>query len=831
MSTPKEQKWAKKLWIAFGVFILATVLFFLILSFSNLPSFEQLENPKTNFASEVIAYNGQPIGGFYIENRVAVNYDELSPHIIKALISTEDYRYYKHSGIDFKALMRVGVKRVFLGQSSAGGGSTITQQLAKNLFHDPITTTLGRVMQKFKEWIIAVRLENRYTKEEIMTMYLNQIDFVNGAIGIKSASQIYFGKDPIDLSVSESATFVGMLQNPSLYNPARRADRTAERRNIVLKQLEKSDYITSGEYDSLKVLPIDMSDFKTVSHEKGLAPYFRMEIAKDVKKILASDKVKKTDGTSYNVYKDGLRIYTTIDPEMQRLAEEAMTEHMRGLQNTFFKVRQGKDPWTYSQEKASKELRANSLDYLVRNSDRFIRTFNRLMVESLAQLKDETGESGLDITDLRFLISVKDAKEIKAKLTSDKKSKGDKYAKILESDLWPEVKERFSLFEKEVEDDFNRKTPMRIFAYVPPAFEKDTIMTPLDSIKYHRMHLQTGVIAVEPNTGYVRAWVGGINYKYFQYDHVRTSRQVGSTFKPFVYATAIAMQGFSPCFPVLDEKYVIQKGEGSFGLLEPWAPQNSNGKYTGETYTLYRALRESVNTVSVYLMKQLGTPEPIRDLLRNMGVEVDAKRNDGEKRVPSQPSIALGAADLTVFEMTGAYTTFANNGVYNKPIFITHIEDANGRVIYRNVQEEVVALPPNVNYAMVEMLRQSKGGGYGQIKSDVGGKTGTTNDYVDGWYMGITPSLVVGTWVGGDDTWIRFLSLTQGQGSVMARPIYQRFLKKLEASENLDYDFNKRFFKPEGELGIVTDCDEYNKMHNISGRQRDSLNLFSDDFF
>ena len=411
---------AKGLWIAFGAFILAMGLFFLILSFSNLPSFEQLENPKTNFASEVIAYNGQPIGGFYIENRVAVNYEDLSPHLVAALISTEDYRYYKHTGIDFKALVRVGVKTVFLGKTSAGGGSTITQQLAKNLFHDPITTTMGRVMQKFKEWIIAVRLENRYTKEEIMTMYLNQIDFVNGAIGIKSASQIYFGKDPKDLTVSEAATFVGMLQNPSLYNPARRPERTAERRNIVLRQMEKADIITTEVYDSLKTLSIDLSNFKTASHEKGLAPYFRMEVAKDVKKILANEKIKKPDGTTYNVYKDGLKIYTTIDPEMQKLAEEAMVEHMRGLQNIFFKVRRDRDPWTYPHEKASKELRANSLDYLMRTSERYSRTYNNMMVEALTLLNDETGDLGLDVPDFRFLISVNDAKEAKAKFTSSK---------------------------------------------------------------------------------------------------------------------------------------------------------------------------------------------------------------------------------------------------------------------------------------------------------------------------------------------------------------------------------------------------------------------------
>lgn len=827
------KKWVKWLWITFSAGIISIILFFIILSYSDLPSFEQLENPKTNFASEVIASNGQSIGGFYVENRVPVNFDQLSPNLVNALIATEDERYYKHTGIDFKALVRVVVKTVFLQRTGSGGGSTITQQLAKNLFHDPATSTIGRVIQKFKEWIIAVKLESRYTKEEIMTMYLNQVDFVNGAIGIKSASQIYFGKEPSDLSVNEAATFVGMLKNPSLFNPVRRPERTTQRRNVVLAQMVKHKHLTSTEYDSLKLEPINLENFKLSSHEKGIAPYFRMELAKEVKKILASPKIKKPDGASYNVYRDGLKIFVTIDPEMQVMAEEAMVEHMKGLQQKFFAARKDRDPWTFKNEKASIQLRANSLDYLARNSDRYNNSFDRYVNENLGPIVETFGDFNFTVLELRSAVQANTEKELK-KLVSTAKFSKAKEALILDifnSEHWTLLKESFVSFEKEIETDFNTATKMKVFTYEPPTFEKDTVLKPIDSIKYHRMHLQTGMIAVEPNTGYVKAWVGGINYKYFQYDHVKTSRQVGSTFKPFVYATAVAMQGFSPCFPILDEKYTIQKGEADFGLIEAWAPQNSTGKYTGETYTLYRALTESVNSVTVYLMKQLGTTEPVRNLLRNMGIDVDAKRSDGETRIPSQPSIALGAADLSVYEMTGAYTTFANNGVYNRPIYITHIEDANGRVIYQDFQEETVALSPNVNYVMVEMLRKSKGGGYGEIKSDTGGKSGTTNDYVDGWYVGITPSLVVGTWVGGDDTWIRFLSLAQGQGSVMARPIYQRFLKKLEASETVDYDYKKRFYLPEGDLGIETDCEVYNRSHNLSGEDDDNMGIFDDDFF
>jgi len=833
MDKRRETRWAIRLWLVFAGSIAGLFLFFWLLSMTELPTFEQLENPKTNFASEVLAYNGKPIGGFYVENRVAVDYDDLSPYLIDALISTEDERFLSHAGIDFKALLRVVIKTVFLRKSGSGGGSTITQQLAKNLFHEPPGSKVGRVIQKFKEWIIAIRLENRYTKEEIITMYLNQIDFVNGAIGIKSASQIYFGKEPYDLTIEEAATFVGMLQNPSLYNPVRRHDATQLRRNVVLSQMVKYRHLSSEQKDSLALLPIDMANFRTASHEKGLAPYFRMEVAKDVKRVLASGKVKKPDGTHYNIYRDGLKIYTTIDPEIQQMAEQAMLEHMKKQQKRFFEVRKNRDPWTHRDEKASLALRANSLDYLKRNSDRFLNTFDRIMSPSLVKLGSETGNNDIDYSILSSLKGITDKKQFRAKFKGNKKmgSLEDQYEVWVSSDAWPEVLKSFASFEEAVEEVFKKKTKMKVFAYNPPTFEKDTTMTPLDSIKYHRMHLQTGIVALDPSTGYVKAWVGGINYKYFQYDHVRTSRQVGSTFKPFIYATAIAMQGFSPCFPVADEPYVIQKGEGSFGLLEPWAPKNSDGKFTGELISLYEALQNSKNSASVFLIKQLGTTEPVRNLLRNMGIDVDAPRNDGEKKIPSQPSIALGAADLTVLEMVGAYTTFANNGVYNKPIYITHIEDANGRVIYRNIPEEIVALPPNVNHVMVEMLRKARGSGYASLSSDAGGKSGTTNDYVDGWYMTITPSLVIGTWVGGDDTWIRFLSLAEGQGSSMAKPITLGLLRRLENSATADYDKNLRFLPPSDDLGIVTDCEEYNNRNQYRGADRDSLGIFGEEFF
>ena len=827
---PKHQKYAKWLWVATICAVLGVVGLFIYLSYQDLPSFYELENPKNNLASPVFANNGEVLGRYFVENRVNVEYDDLSPYLVQALVATEDERYYKHSGIDAEALGRVLFKTILLQDRSSGGASTITQQTAKLLFTKKPGSGLERVFQKLKEWIIALRLERKYTKEEIIAMYLNKFPFINGAYGIKAAAEIYFGKTQDSLDILESATLVGMLKNPSLYNPLRRLNKTEKRRNVVLKQMQKNNLLTQAEYDSLRQVPLDMSHFKRKTHADGLAPYFRMELRKELFKILARDDTRKSDGSKYDIFRDGLKIYTTIDPVIQKLAEEAMVEHMSQLQKTFDKRWKNLDPWTYRDKEttdAEMQARKATMKKLIANSDRYQHNRALILNDILQKIKKDIGGNTLRDSDIERMLEEKKNKGVIKKLVANKQigSKlASNYKRVMKSEHWTELKNKWNRFKNSTKKQFDTPTKMHVFAY-NDKMEKDTIMTPLDSIKYHHQFLQIGSLAVDPIDGHVKAWVGGINHKYFQFDHVRLSRQVGSTFKPFVYATAIAQQGISPCYEVDDIPYTIHKGEGNFGLLEDWTPKNANGKYSGERFTLKRGLQYSKNTVSVFLMKQLGDAEPVRDLVSRMGIP--------KSRVPRQPSICLGATDLSVFEMAGAYTSFANNGIYNRPIFIERIVDNNGRVIYQEEPEENKALHPNPNYVMVQMLKSTVsqlGGrkGFGGLKSEIGGKTGTTNDYVDGWFMGITPDLVVGTWVGGEDRWIRFRSLRYGIGAVMARPFFAKLLQKLEHTPDVDYDKNARFFRPPGDLGIVIDCDEYK---SAPRNEDESDNPFTEEMF
>lgn len=831
---PVYKEIVKWMWRLTFAGMIATVLLFFILSFTNLPSVEQLENPKSELASLVIGDNGETIGRYYTENRVPVPYDSLSPNLIKALISTEDERYYSHSGIDFQALGRVVVKTFILGQSSSGGASTITQQLAKLLFTGEKASGLTRVFQKFREWIIAVRLERKYTKEEIMAMYLNKFNFINGAYGIKAASEIYFNKRPNNLDVHEAALLVGMLKNPSLFNPLRRPEIATERRNVVMNQMRKNGALSAAEYEEYRQRPLDL-EFTRQTHIDGIAPYYRMELAKYVKDILDREENRKPDGSKYDIYRDGLKIYTTIDPNMQRIAEEEMIKHMAKVQEQFWRTWRNLDPWTYrsgSKLDISLEMRRDALTRLVRASDRYQGLRAQYLSEILDRLQKE-------FDDLRFS---EDDREVERILQEYKKpgylselvSKGiissslaARYRRVLESSGFPTLRTRWEQLQEAADHQFKTPVEMRVFAY-NKEMEKDTVMSPLDSIKYHRMFLQTGILAVDPVTGHVKVWIGGINHKYFQFDHININRQVGSTFKPFIYATAIAMQGLSPCYRVMDVPTTIAPGDGNFGLLESWTPDNSSGKYTYEEMNLKQGLRNSVNTVSVHLMKLLGDTEPVRGLINQMGIDSSARYPNGRYRVPQSPSICLGATDLSVMEMTGAYTTFANNGTYSKPIFITRIEDRNGRVIYRELPTEHAALPPNANYVMVEMLKYAGTGLWG-IKTEAGGKTGTTNDYVDGWFMGITPRLVVGTWTGGEDRWIKFLNLTYGQGAYMAKPFFREFIKRLESDPNIGWDTNARFVRPPGDLGIELNCDQYDRPR----REQEGFDeeLFSNDIF
>lgn len=826
------------MWIgAFGL-ISVVILVFLIVSLQNLPTFEELENPSYNVASEAFADNNEVIDKFYIENRVPVTYEQLSPYLVKALISTEDERFRQHCGIDFPALGRVLFKTVILRQKSSGGGSTISQQLAKLLYprqnYDKMNGLIrpfALMNTKLKEWITAIKLERSYTKDEILAIYLNQFDFINGSYGIQSASETYFGKPQKDLKIEEAAVLIGMLKNPSLYNPVRWKERVLDRRSVVLFKMVENKMLSKAEYDSLKQLPLDMSKFRRQTHFTGKAPYFSNEVSKDIRKILDDPSYFKPDGTKYDLYKDGLKIYTTISPSVQKYAEEAAREHMEQLQIKFNRLWKDKDPWSYEADDKQLALRMSRLEYLVRNTDRYNiirdRKFNKYI--SMLQADYES----LEFTDRdidRMLIEDKSKGNI-AKLVKQKIIKpelGDAYLEFMKSEHWPELKRKWYAFQEEVKKDFSTKVRMMVFAY-NKAGEKDTIMSPMDSIKYHCMFLQCGVLAMDPSTGKVKAWVGGIDHKYFQYDHIRFNRQVGSTFKPFVYATAISFQGISPCFPVVDKQYTISPGEGNFKLKEPWSPGNAEGYFSWNRLSLYQGLQQSRNSVSVYLMKQLGDANYVRGLLNNMGIDSSIVRSDGQYRVPNQPSICLGSADLSVYEMTAAYNTFANDGVYCRPTMISRITNKDGKEIYNAKREERRALNPSYNYVMVDMLKYAcrGAGGFSGVRSEFGGKTGTTNDFVDGWFMGITPTLVVGTWVGGDDKWFRFLSLTDGQGSVMARPIFAKLLQKLEKDPESGYDVKARFVKPKGDLGVEIDCYRYNIEHGLAEPVKDSTSVDS----
>ena len=823
---PLYSKLVKFFWVMSVLGIIGVAALFWTLSYADLPTFEELENPQDNLASEVLAGNGELLGRYFIENRVPVSFDQISSNVIDALLATEDERYMKHSGIDFQGLGRAGVKTFLLGDKSSGGASTITQQLAKMLFTGQAASGfMERVLQKLKEWIIAVRLEKQYTKEEIVAMYLNKFSYLNGAYGIKAASEIYFGKSQKDLQLQEAAMLVGMLKNPSLFNPIRRPDTTQHRRMVVLKQMQKNEMLTQAEYDSLRVLPLGMGNFKRKSHDDGLAPYFRMHMGEELKRVLADENRAKfkSNGKPYSLYEDGLKIYTTIDPIIQGHAEDAMVEHMKKLQAKFFKRWKGKDPWTFrdptderepEEIEADLESRQRALKKLIRSTDRYASLRKTHMDKVLKKIAKGIDDYDLRDFDIDRMLLEDEKKGAIAKLVSRKIVPTDravKYRKIMNGADWKVLRSNWNTFQNAVKKEFGKPVKMTVFDY-NPKMEKDTVMSPLDSIRYHRMFLQLGSMSVNPLTGHVKSWVGGINHKYFQYDHVTSDRQVGSTFKPFIYATAIDQQGISPCYPVYDIPYTIHKGEGNFILSEDWTPKNAGGKYSGEEFTLIKGLKWSKNTVSVYLMKQLGSTELVRQLVHNMGLDKNKKRADGMYRIPKVPSICLGAIDLSVMEMTGAYTTFANNGLYNKPIFITKITDKNGKEIYSETALEQQALDARPNYVMLHMLKQVMAQGQQELrglKSEMGGKTGTTNDYVDGWFMGLTPDLVVGTWVGGEDRWIRFTTLRDGSGAKMSRPFFAEFIRKLEADPEANYDADSRFYVPKGDLGIELNCDTY----------------------
>ncbi len=723
------------------IILLVTLYLTSVGLFGDLPSFEQLENPKSNLATEIISSDGVVLGKYFFENRSNVKYHELSPMLVNALLSTEDIRFKSHSGIDVRALLRA-VKGIVTG-SNSGGASTITQQLAKMLFTEKPASGLERVMQKFKEWIIAVKLERQYTKEEILTMYLNKFDFINNAVGIKSASQIYFNTTTDALTVEESAMLVGMLKNPSLYNPNRRLELTQERRNVVLSQMKKYDFITHSEYDSISSKPIVL-DFKKASHNEGLAPYLREYLRGELKEWCKNNQ--KADGSNYNLYTDGLKVYTTINSKMQQYAEEAVHSHIASLQDDFFKHWKGYTNAPFPED-FDKDQIYSILEQAMKRTDRY--------------------------------------KKLKSRNAS----------------------------KKEIYSAFRTKTPMRVFTWEG---ERDTIITPLDSIRYYKYFIHSGMMSMDPNTGYVRAYVGGINYKYFKYDHVKVGkRQVGSTFKPFLYALAI-QEGYSPCYEIPNVPVVFEKNQ--WGLPDKdWVPRNSDDKYEGILMNLRFGLANSINTITAYIMKQFG-PHSVLDLAKKMGIT---------SKLDPVPSICLGTFDLSVYEMVGAYSTFVNKGIWTEPIIVSRIEDKNGILLKDFNPKTNEAMSEKTADLMVRMLQGVVDGVYNphadvtmgtgvrlkrkyEFENEIGGKTGTTQNNSDGWFMGITPNLVTGVWSGNEDRSVHFRSTLYGQGANMALPVWAEYMQRIYA-DSLTLGIYPESFEIPQSIDVLLDCGSKNE--------------------
>lgn len=721
---PRLWKLAALFFFLFIVFIFSLKLGLL----GEMPDIEELENPKTKLASEVYTADGIQIGKFYYdEDRTNIEFGELPSHMIEALVATEDARFYRHAGIDLRGLARAVI---FLGKK--GGASTITQQLAKNLFHPKKRNLAERVLQKFKEWIIAVELERRYTKNEIILMYFNTVPWGN-SYGIKSASKRFFNKPTTELRIEEGAMLVGMLKASGTYNPVNNYEKAFNRRNTVINQMTKYGYMEEGVCDSLKKLDIVL-DYTVISHNAGLATYFR-EYLREYMKEWCSEN-------GYNLYSDGLKIYTTIDSRLQLYAEQAVEEHMKNLQKAFFNeyARMKQDPW-----------------------------------------RDEENPWMVDKTYL------------------------DKH--IRRTPTYQRLKKRLGADQHDaIVKEMNIKHPMRVFSWNG---EIDTVMSAIDSLKYYKSILHAGFMSMDPHTGHIKAWVGGINHKYFQYDHVnsRANRQVGSTFKPFVYARALDDELIQPCDKVATGPVTLETDDG-----KTWTPKNS-GKIKEDEMTLYKGLQQSINTVTARVMKKLGprSPYAVQELAGKLGI-------DTKKFVP-YPSICLGVMDLSVIEMVGAYSTFVNNGTWTQPVFINRIEDKHGNVLAEFVPEQHEAMREQTAYVMVKMLEKvaTPPGTAGRLRfrynigydKVIGGKTGTTQNNSDGWFMGITPDLVSGCWVGAEDRQVHFRSMAMGQGASMALPIFAYYMTKVYNKPPYEMNFTE-WKEPEVELSIQLDCKEYN---------------------
>ena len=764
MKDTTRKKIVKWFWILFGAGVASVILLLAsVCLFADIPSFEELENPDSKLATQVISSDGEILTTFHIENRSFVSYEELSPNIVHAAVATEDERFYRHSGIDFESLARVLVKTLLSSDSSQGGGSTITQQLAKTLYPRedvsskiPGVSILKMVWIKLKEWITAVRLERNYTKDEIMTMYMNQIFFGSNAYGIKAAAQTFFGKNPIDLTVEEAATLVGMVNKPTRYNPAINPDKSLTRRNLVISRMAKNGFLTQEECDSIQQIPIELS-YQIQDHNAGVGPYFRDMLrrtmnAKKPKRSSYSqyedyvvdslqwaddqlygwlNKNHKADGTPYNLDKDGLRIYTTIDSRMQRYAEEAVAEHLgKDLQNSFWRDLRWKKNKPFSND-----IDQQTIDQLMKQARRW----------------------------------------------------SDRY-RIMKNN---------GASEADIRKSFDEPVKMRVFSWNKKGYI-DTVMTPNDSIKYYKSHLRAAFMAIEPETGHIKAYVGGPNYRYFKYDNVRQGkRQVGSTIKPFLYTLAM-QEGMSPCDKVVNVPQTFMVGDTT------WTPKSTDkDEWIGQTVTLKWGLTKSSNNISAYLMKQYG-PEAMVEMMRKMGVGcyLDAVN-----------PLCVGSADISVYEMVSAYNTFPSKGVYVEPIFVTRIEDSMGNVLGEFNNKKKEAISDYTAYLMANLMQGVVNSGTGVrlrtkygLKGEIAGKTGTTNDQSDGWFIGYTPSLTAGVWVGAEDRQVHFESLSLGGGSNMALPIWGIFMQKVLQDGTLGVYETDRFVKPMG-IELNLNCD------------------------
>ncbi len=765
MKDTAKKKIVKWFWGLFIGGISAVILLILaVWAFADIPSFEELENPDSKLATQVISADGKTLTTFHIENRSFVTYDELSPNLVNAAVATEDVRFYNHSGIDFKSLGRVIFKTLLGGDSSQGGGSTITQQLAKTLNpREDVSSKIPGVSQmrmvwiKLKEWITAIKLERNYTKNEIMTMYMNQIFFGSNAYGIKAAAQTFFGKNPIDLTVEESATLVGMVNKPTRYNPVLNPDKSLTRRNFVISQMEKAGFISEAARDSIQLVPISLS-YQIQDHNAGIGPYFRDMLRRtmNAKKPKRSsyqqyedyvvdslqwaddqlygwlNKNKKADGTPYNLDKDGLRIYTTIDSRMQKYAEEAIAEHLgKDLQRSFWRDLRWK-----TNKPFSNDIDKSVIDQLMKQARRW----------------------------------------------------SDRY-RIMKNN---------GASEEEIRKSFDVPTKMRVFAWNKKGYI-DTTMTPNDSIRYYKSHLRAAFMAIEPETGHIKAYVGGPNYRYFKYDNVRQGkRQVGSTIKPFLYTLAM-QEGMTPCDKVVNvpQTFIVNEDE-------TWTPASTDkDEWIGQTVTLKWGLTKSSNNISAYLMKQYG-PQAMVEMMRKMGIGC---------YLDPVNSLCVGAADIAVYEMVAAYNTFPSRGVYVSPVFVTRIEDSMGNVLGEFNNQKREAISEYTAYLMANLMQGVVNSGTGirlrvkyGLKGEIAGKTGTTNDQSDGWFIGYTPSLTAGVWVGAEDRQVHFESLSLGGGSNMALPIWGLFMQKCRADASLGIDATETFIAPAG-ISLNLDCD------------------------